>query len=302
MSRVVILLSTYNGEKYLKEQLDSLFAQSYQNFEIVARDDGSSDRTLEILREYGVEIVESSENIGVKESFGLLLEWALEHSGGEYFMFCDQDDVWSRDKIKNSMVKMEELENSGENSALLVHSDLVVVDEELKVVSGSFYEHQRLDYKASSFKKLLIQNIVVGCTQLFNKNLAKLCVKIPNGAIMHDWWVALVASYFGKIVFLEDKSTLYRQHNSNTIGSKGFSFKRVLQKVLVDRDILGKNIAQARAFLKRYGPLLDRENVSLIEGFLELNKMGFVKKRKFLYKNRLFKHGFLRNLWMFLRV
>ncbi len=138
MNKISILLATYNGEKYLKEQLDSLFSQSYKNFKLIARDYASTDLIKEILNSYNIELLDSSKNIGVKKSFETLLKYAFENSDAKYFMFCDQDDVWNNDKIERTLEKMQELENLyGGSIPLLVHSDLEVVNEKLETLSSS---------------------------------------------------------------------------------------------------------------------------------------------------------------------
>ena len=111
MNKIIILLSTYNGAKYLKNQIDSLASQTYDDFRIIARDDGSSDESLAILKLYDkIEIVDSRQNLGAKGSFAELLEYAVEHTDGEFFMFCDQDDVWKNDKIEKTLAKIQEMQ------------------------------------------------------------------------------------------------------------------------------------------------------------------------------------------------
>lgn len=135
---VIVICSTFNGQKYLKEQIDSLFHQSYKDFKLLFRDDGSVDGTKEILSSCNIELLFSSENLGVKKSFETLLKYASENSDAKYFVFCDQDDVWNHDKIERTLEKMHELENLyGDNIPLLVHSDLEVVNEKLETLSSS---------------------------------------------------------------------------------------------------------------------------------------------------------------------
>ena len=115
----------FDNEKYLKEQIDSLFHQSYKDFKLLFRDDGSSDKTLEILKSYDIELLPSNENIGVKSSFETLLKYAFENSDADYFMFCDQDDVWNQDKVKLTLQKMYEMEKLYKNTPILVHTDIL---------------------------------------------------------------------------------------------------------------------------------------------------------------------------------
>ena len=109
MIRVSILLSAYNGSKYIKEQLDSIFNQTYKNIEIIVRDDGSSDNTIEILKSYNIKPIDTKINLGAMGSFEELLKYALQNSNSDYFMFCDQDDVWDTKKVEKTLAKMEEM-------------------------------------------------------------------------------------------------------------------------------------------------------------------------------------------------
>ena len=169
MNKIIILLSTYNGAKYLKNQIDSLLSQSYDDFRIIARDDGSSDESSQILKSYDkIEIVDSQQNLGAKGSFAELLEYAVKHTDGEFFMFCDQDDVWKNDKIEKTLAKMQEMQYEYGDIPLLIHSDVIVVDEGLEVMAGSFWKFQNINPKRDVLPHLLLQNVVTGCTMMIN--------------------------------------------------------------------------------------------------------------------------------------
>ena len=207
--RILILLTTYNGARYLKQQIDSLLNQTYKNFEIIARDDGSSDNSFEILMSYDIKTLESIKNIGAKGSFGTLLEYAVQNSDSEYFMFCDQDDVWENDKIEKTFTKMLEMEKSNPGTPLLAHTDLKVVDERLVSIADSFWKYQNIDPKKDSLNRLLMQNTITGCTMMINRKLAELALPVPKECIMHDWWIGLVASVFGRIDVIKVSSKIY---------------------------------------------------------------------------------------------
>jgi len=301
MNKISILLSTYNGEKYLKEQLDSLFSQSYQGFEILSRDDGSSDNTAEILNSYNIKVLDSADNLGAKMSFAALLKYALDNSASEYFMFCDQDDVWARDKVEKTLAKMQEMEKEHGDIPLLVHTDLEVVDEKLKTINSSFMDFQNIDPLKNKFNNLLVQNTITGCTVMINKKLLKKCMPIPNGAIMHDWWIGLVASYFGKIGYIDEPTIKYRQHISNTIGAKGFDTNFVLKNIS-KKVSLSRNISQAKAFLERFRNELDDETIKMLEDFITIDQKSWWQKRAVLLRYRLLKQGFLRNVGLLLKI
>ncbi len=299
--KISILLSTYNGEKYLKAQLDSLFSQSYKNFKLIARDDGSSDKTLEILKSYDIELLPSNENIGVKSSFETLLKYASENSDADYFMFCDQDDVWNQDKVKLTLQKMYEMEKLYKNTPILVHTDLEVVDENLHTINPSFMKLQNLHEKKNRLNNLLIQNTITGCTAMINRDLAKLCLPMSSNAIVHDWWVGLVASYFGKIGYVDDSTIKYRQHTSNTIGAKGFDIGFVL-KSISKKVSLGGNISQSKGFFQQFKNELDEDTIEMLQEFISLEQKTWWQKRAIFLKYKLFKQGFIRNTGLFLKI
>ena len=295
---ISILLSTYNGEKFLKEQLESLINQTYKDFKIIVRDDGSTDNTKEILKKFNLEIISSSENLGASGSFSALLEYAVNNTDSNYFMFCDQDDVWEKDKIELTMKKMNEIENK---DSVLIHSDLRVVNSELEIIEESFMSYQGLDPKYAKLNNLLMQNNITGCTVMINRGLAEISLPIPKESIMHDWWIGLVASKFGKIAYI-DKSTInYRQHLSNVEGAKKFDLSHILKKAL-KKNQLTKNINQAKAYLEKYKNQLDNKDIEMLEHLSNIEDKSFFKKVKILRKYKLLKQGFIRNIGLFIKI
>ncbi|MBN2824256.1 MAG: glycosyltransferase family 2 protein [Campylobacterales bacterium] len=302
LEQVDILLSTYNGEKYLQEQLDSIFNQSYKNFRVIVRDDGSSDNSLEIAKRFNVEILESKENFGAKLSFASLLEYALNSSNSRYFMFADQDDVWDVDKIQKSITKIKELEKvQSKPVPLLIHSDLRVVDEQLKIIDNSFWHYSKIDPKKNSFNRLLVQNTVTGCTMLINRELANLSLPISPQAIMHDWWIALAAAQFGKIVPLYEATINYRQHDFNDTGAKGFTISYIVEKMF-SNDSLFKYQEQARAFLEHYNYKLSDSTQTLLDSFYRLDQVSYFKRVSYMVSSKLLMQGLLRNISLLLKV
>ena len=301
---ISVLLSTYNGEKYLNQQLDSLLSQTYKNFEIIARDDGSQDKTLEILHSYNITIIDSKKNLGAKGSFGALLEYAAQNTESEYFMFCDQDDVWERDKIEKTLAKMHEIEISCHEMPILVHTDLNVVDENLKVLDNSMWNYEHINPKLNTLNRLLIQNTITGCTVMINKKLAQISLQIPDEAVMHDWWIGLVASKFGKIDFIDEPTIQYRQHGGNSIGAKGILKKGF--SIFLNRSLYIKhlyiNIKQAKVFLNIYRNRLDNVTIEMLENFISIENKSFWQKRKILLKHKLLKQGLIRNIGLLAKI
>ncbi|MEI6100951.1 MAG: glycosyltransferase family 2 protein, partial [Eubacteriales bacterium] len=219
---VDILLATHNSEKYLAELLDSLVGQTYKDIRIIVSDDASTDGTPAILRKYAKNnryftILENEMPLGgAKPNFF----WLMGHSTGEYILFADYDDVCQFDKVADTLKIMQEAEAKyGKNMPVLAHTDLEVVDEELNTIAPSMMRSQRLSKTFVELNRLLVQNYVTGCSVMINRALLD---RVRFGSlgpiVMHDWWVALVASAFGKIVFLDKPTIKYRQHADNQIG------------------------------------------------------------------------------------
>lgn len=234
---VDILLSTYNGESYLKELLNSVIEQSYQDFRLIIRDDGSTDDTLHIIRDYQMKypqkivfLEDTLGNVGVIASFDLL----LHNSSSEYVMFCDQDDVWLPNKVELSVSKMHEAEKRWGNVPLLVFSDLRVVDATLHTQHESFWKVNKLKMPlATKFEFVCVANCVTGCTILMNSTAKMKVLPFPKGIPMHDWWIAGVVAKAGHLVPLCQTTILYRQHEMNVWGTKkvnaGYYIKRLFQ-------------------------------------------------------------------------
>lgn len=307
--KISILLSTYNGEKYLKNQLESLLIQACKNINVIVRDDGSVSDTLRILSSYNVDLLESQSNVGPKKSFSLLLEYTLQNSDSDYFMFSDQDDVWKEDKVEKTFKKMQEMEKKYLNLPILVHTDLEVVSESLNIIDESFWHFENLDPSINQFSRLLLQNTVTGCTVMINRKLAELALPMPEDAIMHDWWLALVTSKFGKIAYLDEQTIKYRQHDKNSIGAKGFSYIFILMKfykLFYKKELYLKhmhaNLLQAKAFLEMYRKNLNGDTIQMLEEFTALESKSFWQKRKILLKHKLLKQGFIRNVGLLTKI
>jgi glycosyltransferase involved in cell wall biosynthesis len=298
---ICILLSSYNGEKYIKELLDSLYSQTNKNFRIIVRDDMSTDSTLSILSSYDLEIISDNKKLGAKRSFSTLLEYAVANTDCQYFMFCDQDDVWEKDKLNKTLTKMQNIEKVNVKTPILVHTNLKVVDENLNIINDSFMLYQGLKTKPYSFNDLIIQNNITGCTVMINRYLAKISLPIPEESIMHDWWIGLVASKFGKIGYLNHSTVMYRQHAKNTIGASVYNLEYVLSNLIKKQSIL-KYIVQAKSFLYIYRGKLDVKTIEVLEEFISIETKSFFQKRKLLLKYKLYMHGRIRNIGLFLKI
>jgi glycosyltransferase involved in cell wall biosynthesis len=309
-----ILLATCNGARYLAEQLDSLFAQSYQDWRLLVRDDVSDDATPAILDDYlnrypdRISMVpHGGQRLGPAGNFAVL----LGESSASRVMFCDQDDVWLPDKIETTLAAMTELERRhGADLPLLVHTDLRVVAEDLTPLGESFWCFQGSDpTRLTTLNRVLLQNYATGCTVMINRPLVDLALPVPAEARMHDWWLALVALVFGRVAAVSRPTVLYRQHGSNDTGAARWSFcaevlgffNRERRRRAVERRnlIFASLETQAAAFLTRYQELLGPESREILRLFATLRSRNFFMRRYlslrhgFIYSNRLMTLGMI---------
>lgn len=223
---VIVVMSTYNGERYLEALLNSLLRQDYPNFRIFIRDDGSSDGTPAIVNQYCsnfpgkiVRSCRTAGNIGVTRSFFSLLEHVAD---GAYLMFCDQDDVWFDDKISTFMVRMREVEGNV-TVPTLVFGDMIVTDQDLNVVAQSFWTYQRLDPNiASDWRRLMMTNVVTGCSSMCNSAAVGCLRNAPYLPVLHDHLAAIVVARQGVLTALTKPTMFYRQHQKNVEGARAF--------------------------------------------------------------------------------
>ncbi|MGB9763697.1 MAG: glycosyltransferase [Minisyncoccia bacterium] len=307
---VEILLSTYNGDKFLNDFLNSLLTQSYKNWKLIVRDDGSKDKTIDILESFSQKYPEKVEII--KDSMGNLGPWKsffhlLKYSKEKYVMFADQDDIWLPKKIEITLNKMILSEKKfGENYPILIHTDLKVVDQNLNNIAESFWQYQNLNPEHKSLNYLLVQNNVTGCTVMINESLKNLINPFPTKAIMHDWWIAIVASAFGTINYVPESTILYRQHNNQNTGARKYSllsyYKFFIKNPQRVRDSIIKTIEQAEEFLKIYNDRLNKEQKDMLNFYIQLPKLSKKERIKNLIKWKMFKQGKIRNIGFILNI
>lgn len=296
MKVVDILLATYNGEKYVEEQINSILKQSYKEIRLIISDDNSTDNTLKIIEKLQksdsrIIVYKQNKNLGVTANF----EFLLNKVENDYFMFADQDDIWLEDKVKKSVEKLEN------DKCDLVFTNLKIVDENLKVLNKSFWKAKGLNQKIKkhmNFEGLYLNNFVTGCTTICKKKFIKQILPLPKNTeyILYDYWLALVVSKNGKIGKIEEPQILYRQHKHNAVGAKRKSdllnsFDEVRNlfidvkidhfKVFVEREKLFSNDLkiQNEKALKYYRSLKDTKNINFRNWglFIKLYKCeGFI--------------------------
>ena len=224
---IEVVLPTYNGAAYLEAQLASIHAQTLRPERVLLRDDGSSDGTQALIHQlqqrYGawIEVLPADGNLGCTANVNRL----LEATTAPYVALADQDDLWLPHKLQQTLALMQQLEErNGRLMPLLIHSDLQLADADGRPRSQTYWQRQRLDPARTGLVDLLATNVVTGCTVLLNRPLLARALPIPAQALMHDWWLALVASALGCIDALPQPTVLYRQHSSNVRGSRGLGW------------------------------------------------------------------------------
>lgn len=276
--KVQVLMSTYNGERFLSEQIDSLLRQTWQNLEILIRDDGSKDNTPDILRQYGADYknirIFLEENRGINGSFFEL----LKKSDADYVAFCDQDDIWLEEKIEAALEKMEQ-----ETGPVLYCSNKILVDS-----AGKRMAKQDTKKRIPGFCNAVVECICTGCTTVMNREMVDIIrANLPEHAILHDWWSYLVASYAGKVIFDERAFIKYRQHEENVVGGGAGFWSQIRLKAAYLRKNRGKLEAQLTDFAKFYRS--DGEKDALVQEVLAAKY--FPGKLKILWNRRIYRQS-----------
>ena len=238
---IEILMATYNGEKYISEQIDSIINQTCKNWKLLIRDDGSQDKTLEILEEYEkrderINILRDIKgNLGFVKNF----EELLKNSSEEFIMFSDQDDYWLENKIEKYIGVLENLDVEKLKKPLLIHSNSFVCDEKLNILKKNFVDSKvALQYGGNGY---FFAYFVQGSTTLINRKLIDLGLPFLKSVTLHDRYFHLLVEFFGNRIFIDESLIKYRQHRNNEIGAKSSIIKKILFKRYFDdsdRDLI----------------------------------------------------------------
>jgi len=302
MNKIDIILPTYNGEKYIKELLDSIINQTYTEFIIIVRDDGSKDNTVKIFMDYKrryptkFEVIE--DNLGNLGVINNVFE-ILKYSKSKYIMFCDQDDIWFENKILQLLQCIKQKEKANYGVPIIVHSEVVVVDEELEVLDESYSHYGGLNRKRIHLCNLIQKNEVQGSSLICNKYLLdlsrKLIEKRNYKLVYHDYWFAVLASVFGRIYFYSTPLMHYRQHSNNLVGARRsrISLKSCFKLTISEKNrlrynnylITNKEICNV--LLKLYKSDLTDEQIKIIYHFKDRpsDLIEFFKLKLYRYYN-----------------
>ncbi len=296
-----ILLATYNGARHLGPQIESLLGQKDVSFRILVRDDGSVDETPAVIEHYRrlrpdcIIRLSGSDNLGLVGNFAYLLGEAK----APYAALCDQDDVWAPHKLRTLLKAMRDLESGhGTGTPLLVHSDLTVVDETLRERHSSFWRYSGFDPRGTNLARLLIKNTITGCASLVNRALIELALPIPPAALVHDYWLALVAGAAGHVGVVEEPLMAYRQHARNAIGARPYHWKSFMERLASGFALwdMGALRRQAAALSERCHASIAPEYRTLIEDFVNLPGSNWVGRRQVLLRHGILMPGLMRNL------
>lgn len=303
---IAIIMAVYNGETYLAEQIDSLLRNTEQDFVLHIFDDCSTDRSPEIIAEYTkrhpqtVFYHRNEENRGVIRNF---LE-GCQLVKADYYMFCDQDDVWLPEKIARSLERMQEAQEALPDKPLIVFGDARVVDEALQEIHPSFQRQSGYCTDKLDLAHILMENKLNGCSMLFNQTLKEMLTATPEHLRMHDWWLALIASAFGQILYIDEPLLLYRQHTGNVVGgsSMGSYIKNRLAHLSAARQALYDTCAQAQSFLDCYGNRLTKKQQHLVHAFATIPSANWFARRYRVLRYHFLKSGLMRNLGVLLVI
>lgn len=303
---VTVLLATHNGEQFLREQLESIETQTYPHWHIIAMDDGSDDKTLDILNEFQgrhadkFDIQRAAPIHSAKQTFFRLV---LTNAKSHYFAFCDQDDVWEPHKLERMVLAMATMERQHVvPRPSLAFSDLSVVDRDLNLQSKSFMKDMRVRPHDLTFSNILTENSVPGCSMIFNEHLVEIVRQHPDiceHAIMHDWWVLLLAKATGEITYVPEPLVRYRQHSNNSLGAAKRTASALLLTKLNSsrRQDRGLTYRQAHALVSHYSRGMSSHNEEIARTYASLTLKKKPVRAYKCWRTGTLKQGFVRRIY-----
>lgn len=304
-NQVHIVMATYNGEKYVREQMDSLLSQTHKQLTIEVCDDGSTDGTVAIIREYmakdtRVKLHVNTQNCGYVKNFLT----GIKRCQAPYVMLCDQDDIWREDKVAQTLRVMKEAEKEMSGKPVLVFTDAECFDSDTKRTLGFFHETSHLDVKKVDTAHLFMENKCIGCTMMMNRAVLPYLEELPEEIRVHDWWLALICSHFGTIRYVPQATLRYRQHEGNQIGGSSFGgyLKKRLAHIREQRQALLLTYRQGAAFLHLFGTQMDKKQRIVAEQFAGMEQAGFFGRRCRILRHGFKKSGWVRNIGLLLLV
>ena len=264
--KLCILLASYNGEKYISEQLDSIINQTYKNWELIIRDDGSKDETVTILNKYEkkderIKILRDDKgNLGFLKNFEELLFNAKE----EFVLFSDQDDFWLKNKLEKFVEKIRDLDEKVLSKPLLIHCNSLVCDDKLEIIKEEFIDSKIA--KKTNSNIYFFEYIVQGSTSMVNKKMIKESLPFLKNVTLHDRYFHLLSQFLGTRIFIDESLVKYRQHERNAIGAS----KSILKKIMNKKYFYVEDRKLIEEIKETYNKCLRKKDLNDIEKYLEV--------------------------------
>lgn len=308
---IAIIMATYNGARFLREQIDSVLENTEDSFHLYIFDDNSTDDTPAIITEYAArfpqkifpKLYTTSAGDACSSFFRALGDVPATY---DWYMLCDQDDVWMKDKIAVTLAAMKEQEEKTPGLPVLVHTDLRVVDTDLNTIAPSMAVYQNISHQRTLLKNILVQNTVTGCTMMMNRILFSMVGSKPQRCAMHDWWIALIAAAFGVIVYLDRPTILYRQHGDNSVGAKqakgmGFYLHKWRTRKTVKKNYQD-TFSQAKELADRFARRLSSSDLSMLRDYASIPQRAKPARWRIICRYKLYKNTPQRTLGQFLSI
>ena len=299
--KIAIIMATFNGVKFIAEQIESLIQQTFKNWVLYIRDDCSSDETVEILEKYSkkdqrIKIIKDNHGrLRACQNFSTAM-LSVNADDYDYFMFCDQDDRWRNDKIELSIEALQNLEKKHGDDFLFAYGTLQMTNAKgvpLKIAPPDFSS-------APTLGKIVAQNYIYGCTLAINRKLFKEIGVIPKTAENHDYWIALVAMFNNaKSLYMNDPMVYYRQHDSNVSGSyKDAGFLNRLNRILNNsaEKIIENRKMMLQSLILKYSNCYIDSNYIFLKKYCDFLNSGGVGNFIYMYSNGVRNFRFLSNI------
>lgn len=269
--KISVVLATFNGERYLKSQLNSIINQRLLPYEIIIIDDCSTDNTLNTISNFNffeikVKIIKNGINLGPIANF----KKGISLAKGDFIALCDQDDIWLPSKLE---VSLENILKLNQNKACAVYSDLTLIDEDNNLMAQSLHKLWNINPEKFDFFLLLNSNVVTGCTLMFNKEMQFLIKKMPINILMHDYWIGLIGYSLGEIKYINDSTILYRHHSGSYTSKIPRSF---IGQFKSSEITIYNQQSQINKFESIYREYLCEEDKKTISKYIKMSKYNYI--------------------------
>ncbi len=304
--KIVVLLAAYNGEAYIGEQLDSILGQTVPDLRILVSDDGSTDRTRAILEDYRKRWPERIRLLhrprtgaeGAMPGPAKNFFWLISQAGdADRVMLSDQDDVWDRRKTEILLRRFGGLKAG---TPAVAFSDMEVVDARLRRIAPSFFAYSRCDPDRTSFAEILVENPATGGSMMLNREMVRLLDPFPRVCFMHDWWIALCAACFGRLLCVKQPLYQYRQHGGNVLGAQATGSLRDMKRRLTRKEQVEEDyrmmFAQAAEFGRLYASRMSPEQRSVLRAYLALPLQSPAGRLRNITRNHFYKSSRIQTL------